>query len=439
MPNKSGNSAIRSHPPDHSSFAMPTFSTIGQRLSGPCGIQELMDDLGEALSTCPDMRMLGGGQPAAIPQVQALWRQGMQTLMDDGSLDRVLLNYDPPGGNPLFREIFAAFLKRECGWDVTSANIAVLPSSQSAFFLLFNLLAGDTPQGKKRILFPLLPDYIGYANQALTEGQFTALKPVITDQGPREFKYHVDFENLHLTPDIAALCVSCPTNPTGNVLTEAEFNQLRDLARHHGIPLMIDNAYGHPFPDVIHGSFRPHWEPGMIFSISLSKVGLPGVRTSVVVADPQIVKALSNMNAVVSLANGNVGQALLSPLLKDDTLLKLGREVIQPFYKERSDFAKGILTQTLGNDLPWALHAQEGAFFLWLWLKDLPIPAAELYRRLKARKVLVIPGHYFAFGLDQEWNHPHECLRLTYSQPGTIVQEGLEILADEVKRVWSGG
>lgn len=415
---------------------MPSFSTIGQRLSGPCGIQELMDDLGEALSVFPDMRMLGGGQPAAIPEVQVLWRQRMQAMLDDGSMDKTLLNYDPPGGNPLFREIFAAFLKRECGWEVTRDNIAVMPSSQSAFFLLFNLLAGETPEGKKRILFPLLPDYIGYANQALSEGQFTACRPLITDQGLHEFKYHVDFDSLKITPDIAAMCVSCPTNPTGNVLTEAEFNQLRDLARHHGIPLMIDNAYGHPFPDVIHGSFRPQWEPGMIFSISLSKVGLPGVRTSIVVADPVIVKALSNMNAIVSLANGNLGQALLAPLLQDDTLLRLGREVIRPFYQERSDGAKAILGHALGSQVPWALHAQEGAFFLWLWLKDLPIPAAELYRRLKARKVLVIPGHYFAFGLEEDWKHPHECLRLTYSQPGHIVQEGLEILADEVKKLW---
>lgn len=416
---------------------MSSFSSIGQRLSGPCGIQELMDDLGEALSISPDMRMLGGGQPAAIPEVQALWRRQMQAMMDEGSMDRTLLNYDPPGGNPIFRELFASFLKRECGWDVTSANIAVLPSSQSAFFLLFNLLAGESPEGKKRILFPLLPDYIGYANQALAEGQFTANRPIISELGPQEFKYNVDFESLRITPDIAAMCVSCPTNPTGNVLTESEFNQLRDLARLHGIPLMIDNAYGHPFPDVIHGDFRPNWEPGMIFSISLSKVGLPGVRTSVVVADPHIVKALANMNAIVSLANGNLGQALLAPLLKDNTLLRLGKEVIRPFYQERSDFAKQVLAQALGESVPWALHAQEGAFFLWLWLKDLPIPAAELYRRLKARKVLVIPGHYFAFGLDDEWKHPHECLRLTYSQPDHIVREGLEILADEIKKLYA--
>jgi valine--pyruvate aminotransferase len=143
------------------------------------------------------------------------------------------------------------------------------------------------------------------------------------------------------------------------------------------------------------------------------------------------------MNAIVSLANGNIGQALLTPLLADGRLINLGRDVIRPFYKERSDFAKDVLSHALGNQMEWALHAQEGAFFLWLWLKKLPIPAAELYRRLKARKVLVIPGHYFAYGLDQEWQHPHECLRLTYSQPQTIVQEGLEILADEARKAFA--
>jgi len=412
-------------------------STIGHLLSGPSGIQELMDDLGEALTTHPNMRMLGGGQPAAIPEVQALWREQMQAMVADGAaLDRALLNYDPPGGNPHFREAFATFLKRECGWEVTHENIAVLPSSQNACFLLFNLLAGDTSQGQKRILFPLVPEYIGYANQGLSAGMLKGIPALIEKTAPHEFKYRVDFDRIEITPDIAAIAVSCPTNPTGNVLTEEEFARLRDLAREHGIPFIVDNAYGHPFPGVIHNGFHPQWEPGMIFSISMSKVGLPGVRTAMVVADKEIVKALANMNAIVSLANGNVGQALMTPLLKDDTLLRVSREVIRPFYKKRSEFAVSVLTEALGDKVPWALHKQEGAFFLWLWLADLPITAKELYQRLKAREVLVIPGHYFFFGLDEPWQHQHECLRLTFSQKPEIVKEGLQIIAEEVIKAW---
>lgn len=409
-----------------------TFSKIGNLLSGPSGIQELMDDLGAAMTSHPKMRMLGGGQPAAIPEVQALWRSRVSEMLDDGAiLDRTLLNYDPPAGNPHFRDAFAAFLKRECGWDVTHENVCVLPSSQTACFLLFNLLAGEGTSGRRRILFPLVPEYIGYANQGLEDGMFTACLPQIEERGQHEFKYRVDFDRLKVTPDIAGMAVSCPTNPTGNVLTPDEFARLHELARRNGIPFIVDNAYGHPFPDVLYTGFHPRWEPGMIFSISMSKVGLPGVRNAMIVADKPIVKALANMNAIVSLANGNLGQALLFPLLADDTLPRVSREVIRPFYQARSDFAVDVLSRALGPSFPWALHAREGAFFLWLWLKQLRIPAAQLYQRLKERNVLVIPGHYFAPGLPDAWPHASQCLRITFSQPEAVVSEGLEILAEE--------
>lgn len=399
-------------------------------LSGPSGIQELMDDLGSAMTEHPDMRMLGGGQPAAIPEVQALWREQMRTLLDAGApFDRMLLNYDPPGGNPLFREAFAAFLKRECGWEVTRENIAVLPSSQSAMFMLFNLLGGP-----KKILFPLMPDYIGYANQALTPGMFTSRLPVIEERGAHEFKYRIDFDRLNLQPTLGGIALSCPTNPTGNVITPEEFDHLKTFAQRHGVPLLLDCAYGFPFPNVVYTGFEPRWEPGLVFSISMSKIGLPSVRNSIVVAYPPLVKALSNANAIMALANGNVGQTLMQPLLHDDTLPRISREVVRPFYQQRSEHAVAVLSSALGDKTEWALHAREGAFFLWLWLKNLKIPAKELYERLKERKVLVIPGHYFAFGLDAPWPHVDQCLRITFSQKSEIVEEGLQILAEEAIR-----
>jgi valine--pyruvate aminotransferase len=390
-----------------------------------------MEDLGTALTLHPDMRMLGGGQPAAIPEVQALWRQRIAHLLQDGAaLDKMLLNYDPPGGNPLFREAFAHFLHRECGWNVTAANIGVVSGSQMGMFLLFNYLA----DGGKRILFPLLPDYIGYANQGLRPGMMAGLPGNIQRLSSHEFKYRIDFDQLRITPDIAALALSCPTNPTGNVITQDEFTQLKNLAQHAGIPLILDCAYGHPFPNVVHTSFTPTWEPGLIFSISLSKIGLPGVRTAVMVADPHIITALGNINAITSLANGNVGQTLLLPLLADNTLPRLCQETVRPFYKQRSDLAAQILTQELGERTDWALHSREGAFFLWLWLKNLRCPAQELYQRLKERKVLVIPGHHFTFGQEHPWQQPGHCLRITCSQPPEVLREGLQVIADEAVR-----
>ena len=75
----------------------------------------------------------------------------------------------------------------------------------------------------------------------------------------RMFKYHVDFEQLKVDESIAAICASRPTNPTGNVLTDEEVRKLDKLARDNNIPLIIDNAYGTPFPNIIFEDVTPFW------------------------------------------------------------------------------------------------------------------------------------------------------------------------------------
>lgn len=79
--------------------------------------------------------------------------------------------------------------------------------------------------------------------------------------------------------------------------------------------------------------------------------------------------------------------------------------------------------------------------FLWLWLRDCPVTSQALYERLKARGVLVVPGHHFFPGLesgeDKNWRHKHECLRITYSQDDALVERGLAIIGEEVKKAYA--
>ena len=76
------------------------FSLAGQKLTAHTGILELMDDLGRAMTVAPHMRMLGGGNPAAVPGLQALVRERMGELMADGdAFERMMVSYDPPQVN----------------------------------------------------------------------------------------------------------------------------------------------------------------------------------------------------------------------------------------------------------------------------------------------------------------------------------------------------
>jgi valine--pyruvate aminotransferase len=170
--------------------------------------------------------------------------------------------------------------------------------------------------------------------------------------------------------------------------------------------------------------------------MSLSKIGLPALRTGIVIAREETIKAVSAMNAIVSLATGSLGPAIAESLLRSGKLLELSREVVGPYYAARSKRALEIAAEELG-DLPWAAHASEGSIFLWLWLKDIPIPTRELYLRLKARNVIVLPGESFFYGLDEDWAHSRECVRLNYSGPEALFARGLGIMAEELRRIYS--
>ena len=399
------------------------------------GIGRLMEDLGEALSDRRDVLMLGGGNPAHIPKVETAFRDSMEKLLrDGGEFERTIGDYDPPGGNRPFIAAVTALLRSELGWNIKPENVALTNGSQTAFFILFNIYAGTSTHGiNKKIMFPLAPEYIGYCDVGIEDNLFVANKPRITHIDDHLFKYHIDFDRIQITDEIGAICVSRPTNPTGNVLTDAEIQELRELARTHDIPLIVDSAYGMPFPNIIYTDVGMIWDEHTIFCMSLSKLGLPAARTGIIVAAEEVITMVSKMNAVMSLAPGSVGAALVMDLVGSGEILKLSRDVIKPFYKKKVHVAlEAVFREFQGID--FHVHKPEGAFFLWLWFPELPITCLELYQRLKDRGVLVVPGHYFYPGLEEPWRHKDECIRVNYSQSSETFVAGVKIVADEVRR-----
>ncbi|WP_295718432.1 valine--pyruvate transaminase [uncultured Halovibrio sp.] len=417
-------------------------SSFGQKLGEDAGINSLMDDLGEAMASGGDVVMMGGGNPGHLPEVTDRLQAIMKELVDDPEQFRRLTGvYDPPQGEKQFIASLVELLNREYDWGLTTENVGLTNGSQSAFFMLFNMLAGEHPDGShKHILLPLAPEYIGYGDAGLTPGLFHAVRPEIEELGDNQFKYRVDFSQLEITEDTAAICVSRPTNPTGNVLTDGEMLGLEELAWEHDIPLIVDGAYGSPFPDLMYTEASPRWTPQHILCLSLSKLGIPAARTGIVIADKPVIRALSGVNAIMNLATGSFGAMLAEPLVRSGEIISMSRDLVQPVYQRKMEAAVAAFREAMGDECPWRVHKPEGAMFLWLWFPDLPISSLELYKRLKARGVLVVSGHYFFPGLpDEGWRHQHECLRVTYSQDAADVARGLQAIAEEVKRAWAQG
>lgn len=412
------------------------YSIFGNKFTQHSGITELMDDLNEGVQGGDDILMLGGGNPASIPAIQGRLQSLMQQLLDEGKLLNTLGNYDGPQGKDSFIQALAELFNDLYDWNLSRENIMLTNGSQNAFFYLFNLLAGNFSEGrKKKILFPLAPEYIGYGDASVSEDAFTAVRPKINELDNGLFKYSVDFDALEVGNDIGALCVSRPTNPTGNVLTDEEIIKLDKLAQENGIPLIIDNAYGTPFPNIIFEEVTPFWNNNTILCLSLSKFGLPGARCGIVIANPTIIKAMSNLSGIMALSPGGIGPEIALPLVKSKEILTLSNDVIKPFYYQKSQQAIKLLQQKIHTDM-LKIHKPEGALFLWIWFKDLPISSNELYKRLKKKGLIVVSGHYFFPGLDQNWPHTQQCIRLNYAQDDDVVERGIAVLADEINALY---
>jgi valine--pyruvate aminotransferase len=409
-------------------------SRFGQKIKRRSGISQLMIDMGEGLKAGEDVLMLGGGNPAHIPEVDKVFHQRMSELLaKKGAFERAVGDYDPPQGNKEFIEAICGLLRAECGWNTKPGNIALTTGSQSAFFILFNIFAGEFEDGtKKKIMLPLAPEYTGYSDVGFTDGLFIANRPDIEHIDEHTFKYHVDFDRLKIDEDIGAICISRPTNPTANVLTDAEVAKLDSLARAKDVPLIIDNAYGSPFPNIIFTEASTFWNENTIVCMSLSKFGLPSARTGIVIAREEIIEMVSEMNAVMSLSTASLGAVIATELVRTGELVRLSREVIRPYYQNKAKWAVQQLRGLL-DGIDFHIHKPEGAFFLWLWLPGLKITDAELYRRLKKRGVLIVPGHYFFPGLDDEWEHKQQCIRISYAQDIEKVETGLKIIAEEIR------
>ena len=53
--------------------------------------------------------------------------------------------------------------------------------------------------------------------------------------------------------------------------------------------------------------------------------------------------------------------------------------------------------------------------------------------------MLVVPGEEFFIGIDDDWPHRHECLRVSYAQDSERVRAGIRLIAEEARLAYAQG
>jgi valine--pyruvate aminotransferase len=381
---------------------------------------------------------LSAGNPLILPEVEQLWRDCTAQLLASSDYGEVVCRYGSSQGyGPLITAIAKDF-NRRYGLNLSDRNILITPGSQTLYFYAANAFGGYTTSGQlKQIVLPLSPDYTGYGGVSLVPEALIAYKPTL-DIHPtaHQFKYRPDFSQLAITENTGGVLFSRPCNPTGNVLTDDEVKKIAALAAPYNVPVLIDSAYAPPFPALNFTDMTPVFGDNILHCMSLSKVGLPGERIGVAIGDAQLIQVLQSFQTNMCIHPSRYGQAIAAIAIDSGALAEIATQVIRPFYQNKFTVLETTLDQAMPKDLPWFLHRGEGAIFAWLWLKDLPISDWEFYQQLKQVGVIVVPGSSFFPGLQENWLHKQQCLRISLTASDQEIETGMQRLAKVAQQVY---
>ncbi len=418
----------------------PHLTQFGQQMSRLTGVRAIMKDIVETLQADPTVGWinLSAGNPVILPEIEDMWRRYTHELLDSDHFGEVVCRYGASQGYEPLLEAVVDFFNRTYGWGITRRNVLITPGSQSLYFFAANCFGGYDAQGKMRsIVLPLSPDYTGYGGVSLTPGVLKSYRPTLDILAEHRFKYRPDFDNVQIDNTVGAVLFSRPCNPTGNVISEADVRQIVDLAAPYEVPVMIDSAYAPPFPNLAFTDMAPIWAENVVHCMSLSKAGLPGERLGIAIGDRKYILALECFQSNANIHSSRYGQAIAARAIQSGELAELSRTVIQPHYATKFDRLEAAFDREMPQDLPWYLHKGEGAIFAWLWLKDLPITDVELYHEIKQEHVIVVPGSSFFPGLQGEWQHTQQCIRISLTATIEEIEAGVVAIAKVIERVYT--
>jgi valine--pyruvate aminotransferase len=418
----------------------PALTQFGAHMSKLTGVRAIMKDIIETLRAGAGQQFinLSAGNPLILPEVEQLWRDCTAQLLASPDYGEVVCRYGSSQGYAPLVEAVVEDFNRRFGLSLSDRNILVTPGSQSLYFYAANAFGGYTTSGElKQIVLPLSPDYTGYGGVTLVPEALIAYKPTLDiDAAAHKFKYRPDFSKLSITEKTGCVIFSRPCNPTGNVLTDDEVKKIAALAAPYDVPVFIDSAYGPPFPALNFTQMTPIFGNNIMHCMSLSKAGLPGERIGIAIGDEQVIEVLESFQTNACLHASRYGQAIAARAITSGGLADISTSVIRPFYQNKFTVLESTLNEAMPKDLPWFLHRGEGAIFAWLWLPDLPTTDWEFYQELKRVGVIVVPGSTFFPGLEEEWKHKQECVRISLTGSDEEIATGMQRLAKVVQQLY---
>lgn len=309
----------------------------------------------------------------------------MLELLGECAASRAYTGYGPIEGEDGLRAAYAEHISAVYGAPLAAGNVHVTAGCNQAFISAAMAVAGagDT-------VLMTDPYYFNQETTLAMLGVRTRFAPCDPNNG---FLPDVSALADAITPDVRAVALVSPNNPTGAVYPPALLSAVYALCESRGIWLILDETYRDFLPE---GAGRPHdlftragWQDTLIGLYSFSKsFCIPGHRLGAITAGERVIEQVAKIMDNVQICPPRSAQAAVAAALP---LLADWREENRREIARRAETLRATMAGVPG----WRVGAV-GAYFAFIGHPFEGASSAHVAEKLaKEAGVLCLPGSYF--------------------------------------------
>ena len=304
-----------------------------------------------------------------------------------------LANYPTTVGSLALRTAISGWISRRYGLPALDPETSILPvtGSREALFAFAQVVIDRTKP--RPIVISPNPFYQIYEGATFLAGA----EPYFLNTTP-ENDYAMDFEQVpvDILNRTQLVYVCSPGNPSGKVISLAQWKTLFALSDQYGFVIAADECYAEIYFDEANpplGALQAAHLLGrdyknlVIFSSLSKRSNVPGMRSGFVAGDASIIEAFTLYRTYHGCAMNPVVQAASLTAWNDDAHVIENRQL----YAEKFKTVTPMLSSVLAVKMP------DAAFYLWAKIRNPAISdtdfALKLYRDLN---ITVLPGSYLA-------------------------------------------
>lgn len=315
------------------------------------------------------------------------------------NLGDLVLAYGDHYGKPELRQLIASEAP-----NVEKDDVLLTVGAAAALFIISTSLL--EPDDRILVMFP------NYATNIETPRAMGCTMDFVKLTFEEGYRLNVEALAARITPQTKLVSITCPHNPTGSMISEADLRRLVAVVEEKGCYLLVDETYrdmsfGGPLP--LAASLSPH----VISVSSLSKTyGLPGIRLGwLICRDKELMENFLAAKEQIFISNSVVDEEIAYRFLVDKAqhLQKINAHIQNHF---------GIIKAWMAEqeDMEW-VEPQGGVVCFPRIKPGSEVDVEKFYSRLNTvYKTFTGPGHWF------ESHRRH--MRIGYGWPKTDELKG---------------